>query len=225
MSGSHRIAALALAFLLAALPVAPRAALAADPIAAQTHEQAMKVPAGKFVQDLGDKAIVLIANKQLSPEQRSTEFSKILGDSFDLKTIGRYVIGRTWASATPEQQQEYMDLFRSLVIRNYGSRMSLYAGEGFSVVGTRPESDMDTVVQSHITHPDGSKPTQIEWRIREKDGKIGVIDVSVENVSLSLTQRQEYASVIQRNGGAIDGLLKQMRQELSAETKQAAPKG
>lgn len=221
MSGSHRLVALALALLLAA----PQAAHAADPVAAQTHEQAMKIPAGKFVQDLGDKAITLIANKQITQEQRTAEFSKILADSFDLKTIGRYVIGRTWASATPEQQTEYMELFRSLVIRNYGSRMSLYAGEGFSVVGTRPESDMDTVVQSHITHPDGSKPTQIEWRIREKDGKMGVIDVSVENVSLSLTQRQEYASVIQRNGGAIDGLLKQMRQELNAETKQAGSKG
>jgi phospholipid transport system substrate-binding protein len=152
----------------------------------------------------------------MTTEQRSAEFSQILSDSFDLKTIGRFVIGRTWNTATPAQQTEYMDLFKSLVIRNYGERMSLYTGEGFLVVGTRTESEMDTTVLSQITHPDGSAATTIDWRVRQKDGKMGVIDVIVEGVSLSVTQRQEYSAVIQHNGGQIDGLLQTMRDQLKA---------
>ncbi len=139
----------------------------------------------------------------------------MLSEDFDIKTIGRFVIGRAWLSATPAQQAEYMDLFKTLVLRTYGNRMTLYTGEGFQVVGTRPESDIDSIVLSQITHPDGSQPTAIDWRIRQKNDKMGVIDVVVEGVSLSVTQKQEYASVIQNNGGQIEGLLKAMRAQVN----------
>jgi phospholipid transport system substrate-binding protein len=198
------------------MPLPVLAADAAVAVTAQTHEQALQQPTGKFVQTLGDRAIKIIANRQMPAAQRNAEFTAILTDSFDLKTIGRFVIGRSWNGATPAQQTEYMNLFKALVIKNYGERMSLYTGEGFQVVGVRPESDMDTTVLSQITHPDGSEPTTIDWRVRQKDGKLGVIDVIVEGVSLSVTQRQEYSAVIQNNGGEIEGLLKIMRDQLSA---------
>ena len=208
------------AFLVAAFLTLAACVLSTQGWAVETatpaaHEQAVRQPAGKFVQDLGDHAIKIISNKQISAEERTTKFSDILSSFFDLKTIGRFVIGRSWNTATPAQQTEYMDLFKSLVIQNYGSRMSLYTGEGFVVIGVRPESDMDTTVLSQITHPDGSQPTTIDWRVRQKDGKMGVIDVVVEGVSLSVTQRQEYAAVIQSNDGQIDGLLKAMRAQLN----------
>ena len=211
--------ALALGFMGAMLLSAPAAAQEA---AAQTHEEALKSPVGKFIQELGDRAIAAIADKNLSVNQRSDKFRKILQDSFDLVTIGRFVIGRSWNTATPAQQKEYMHLFQELVIKSYGDRLTLYTGEGFRVTGVRPESEHDSIVTSDITHPDGSQPTTIDWRVRNRDGKLGVIDVVVEGVSLSVTQRQEYASVIQRSGGDIDGLLVQMRQQLAAPVSTAA---
>ena len=210
---------LAVSVATAALAVAaPLHGFAADavPVKSSTaHEQAIQQPTGKFIQDLGDQAIKIIADKQQASDQRNSKFTELLSTYFDLKTIGRFVIGRSWNAATPAQQAEYMDLFKALVIKNYGSRMTLYTGEGFEVIGIRPESEMDATVTSHITHPDGSQPTSIDWRVRQKDGKMGVIDVIVEGVSLSVTQRQEYAAVIQNNGGQIDGLLKAMRDELN----------
>jgi len=191
-------------------------------VAVQGHDQSVKVPAGKFVQDIGDRAIGVIASSSVTAEQRNEKFRQILRDSFDLPTIGRFVIGRTWNAATPDQQKEYMRLFEELVVKTYGNRMALYTGEGFEVTGVRPESEKDTIVTSEITHPDGSQPTSIDWRIRTKDGKMGVIDVVVEGVSLSVTQRQEYSSVIQRNGGQIDGLLDMMRQQIK-DADQGAP--
>jgi phospholipid transport system substrate-binding protein len=183
--------------------------------AVRTHDEAMKTPAGKFVQDLGDRAIGVIANKSLSADQRTNQFRQILTDSFDLKTIARFVIGRTWNTATPDQQTEYMRLFTELVVKTYGDKLTLYTGEGFNVTGERPdENGKDFIVNSQITHPDGSDPTKIDWRLRLRDGKLGVIDVMVEGVSLSVTQRQEYASIIENNGGQIDALLKLMKQQL-----------
>ncbi len=195
---------------------APLPASAAELVMTRSHIQAMQTPSGRFIQDLGDRAIKIISNKQIQQSERSNAFSQILNDSFDLKTIGRFVIGRSWNTATPQQQNEYLSLFRSLVVKTYAERMTLYTGEGFVVVGTRPESDMDVTVQSQITHPDGSKPTEIEWRVRNKDSKLGVIDVMVEGVSLSVTQKQEYAAIIQNNDGNVEALLQKMREQVRA---------
>lgn len=215
-----RFLRLAFVLVIVAMPAWSGTARA-EAEAVLTHDEAMKTPAGKFIQKLGDEAIAAIANASISQQQRSDKFRAILRDSFDLTTIGRFVIGRSWNAATPEQQKEYMDLFQDLVIKTYGDRMTLYTGEGFVVIGVRPESEKDTIVNSQITHPDGSKPTTIDWRVRQRDGKLGVIDVVVEGVSLSVTQRQEYAAVIQNNNGQISALLDKMRQQLQvAENKQ-----
>lgn len=201
------------------VPAGVFAADTTDAAGAKTHDEAVKLSAGKFVQGIGDDAINAIADKALTVEQRNNKFRDILRHSFDLQTIGRYVIGRSWNSATPEQQKEYMRLFEELVIKSYGDKLSLYTGEGFTVTAVRAEDERDTIVNSQITHPDGSQPTTIDWRIRTRDGKMGVIDVVVEGVSLSVTQRQEYTAVIQRNGGQLDGLLEQMRQQLNGTQK------
>jgi phospholipid transport system substrate-binding protein len=200
--------------LLGPVTLFPVLAKAAD--TAQNHTQAITTPVGKFIQDLGNQAIGIIADKGINQDQRSEKFREMLRTSFDLPTIGRFVIGRSWNAASPAQQQEYMKLFEALVIKSYSDRFALYTGEGFQVTGIRTESEKDSIVISEITHPDGSEPTSVDWRVRKRDGKLGIIDVVVEGVSLSVTQRQEYSSIIQRDGGKLDGLLEQMRQQVDA---------
>ena len=220
MKTALRTVILGLSIGIAGVSVNPVFAVAQESApSAMGHAQAVQNPSGKFVQSLGDRAIKIMADKSISTTARKEQFRQILKDSFDLKTIGRFVIGRSWNAATPEQQNEYMTLFEELVVKSYGDRMSLYTGEGFEVVNARPESEKDTIVNSHITHPDGSKPTDIDWRVRARDGKLGIIDVVVEGVSLSVTQRQEYSAVIQRNDGQIDGLLTLMRQQIAGDAK------
>lgn len=219
MRFSLRSVVLALALLVAGVAFISTPTLAQDENAAPAAEQGAKSNAAKFIQSLGDRAIKAIADKNASQNQRNDKFRTILQDSFDLATIGRFVIGRTWNAATPAQQQEYMKLFEALVIKTYGDRLTLYTGEGFKVTSSRAESDKDFIVNSEITHPDGSQPTAIDWRVRQKNGKLGVIDVVVEGVSLSVTQRQEYAAVIQSNGGQIDGLLNLMRQQVQGNNQ------
>jgi len=201
------------AFVLTALLSASLASpvLANDAPPASASTQAALSPEGRFVQNLGDKAVAILANKALSADQREEQFRDMLRNNFDLQTIARFVIGRSWMTATPAQQDEYMSLFEALVVKTYSERFKLYTGEGFIVSDSRPEGTKDFIVNSNITHPDGSPATVVTWRLRQKGDKMGVIDVMVEGVSMSVTQRQEYSSVIQRNGGDIEALLSMMR--------------
>jgi phospholipid transport system substrate-binding protein len=212
---------LAFVFSVLVLP-----ALAAPPATvANTYETALVTPSGKFIQDLGDRALAILADKNTSTDQRNGQFRQMMHDTFDLATIARFVIGRNWYAANPDQQKEYMKLFEELVVKTYSDRFALYTGEGFRVRAVTPEGDRDYIVNSDITHPDGSAPTSVDWRVRQKDGKLGIIDVVVEGVSMSVTQRQEYASVIERNGGNINGLLEVMRQHIQEPGKAPAAKG
>jgi phospholipid transport system substrate-binding protein len=171
-------------------------------------------PAAPFIQSLGDDAISIIADKSLSDNARNNKFRNMLRNSFDLQTIGRFVIGRNWNNATPAQQSEYTKLFEDLVIQTYSSRFALYTGERFLVKDARPEGEKDYIVNADILRKDGSPAASVDWRVRNKGGKLGIIDVVVEGVSMSVTQRQEYSAVLQRNGGDIDALLKVMREKL-----------
>jgi phospholipid transport system substrate-binding protein len=182
---------------------------------AATADEALQTPAGKFIQDLGNNAIKIIADKSLNQQQREAKYHDILHNAFDLKTIGHFVIGRAYNTATPDQQQEYMKLFEELVVKIYGARLNFYSGENFHVKGVRQESDQDRMVKSEITHSGGAEPTTVDWRVRQQnDGKLAIIDVIVSGVSQSVTQRQEFASIIQRDGGKIDGLLTVMRERI-----------
>lgn len=193
---------------------------AADKPATEKTETTSIGPQGKFIQDLGDRAILLLADKNLSEENRDAQFRSMLREAFDLQTIARFVIGRSWQTATPEQQKEYMELFEALVVKTYSDRFALYTGEGFKVRSSVPEGDKDTIVNSDITRPNGSPTTAVTWRVRQKGDKMGIIDVVVEGVSMSVTQRQEYSSVIQRNGGDVAALLDLMRQRVAEKPSQ-----
>jgi len=181
---------------------------------ATTPDQALQTPAGKFIQDLGDKAISIIADKSLTQAQRSSKYEGLLQDAFNLPAIGHFVLGRAWNTATPQQQDDFIKLFSRSVIKIYGERLSFYSGESFHVKGVRNESDKDYIVSSEIGHPGGAQPTTIDWRVRQDNGKTAILDVSVEGVSQSITQRDEYADILQRNNGNIDALLNLMRQRL-----------
>jgi phospholipid transport system substrate-binding protein len=187
--------------------------MVSTPAFAQTsaaHESATTAE-GTFIGDLGQEAINILKNMDISKQDRTEKFRDLLRRTFDLETIARFVLGRNWMRATEKQQKEYLDLFEQLVVKTYSDRFTLYTGEGFRVTAVDAQGKKDKVVTSEITHPDGSQATSVIWRVRNRKGKMGIIDVVVEGISMSVTQRQEYSAIIQRNGGDIEALLKMMR--------------
>lgn len=179
--------------------------------------QSVDPGASAFIQKLGDEAIATFANKALSRQQAVDRFRTLLNAGFDVPYIGRWVLGRFWNQATPQQQAEYQALFEKLIVDTYANRFIDYSGETFKIAGTRPEGDADTTVTTQIIRPSGP-PVAVDWRVRKAGAGHKIIDVAVEGVSMGVTQRQEFASVIQTNGGQVDGLLKALRQKLDKPT-------
>jgi len=168
--------------------------------------------AAAFIDDMAKRAIGILQAGGAATEEGKAQFTQILHQGFDLPTIGRFVLGRYWNSATPQQQQEYMQLFERMIVETYSRRFQNYQGETLVVKGTRAVGNgNDTLVATEIRQKDGP-PIQVDWRVRQEGGGYKVVDVIVARVSMSVTQRDEFASVIAQNGGNVEGLLQAMRQ-------------
>ena len=177
---------------------APRQAAAEDP--------------RSFVTTLGERAVQVLA-PSVSPAQRLDRFRELFSTGFDVAGIGRFVLGRYWRTATPQEQQEFLALFQEYVVRAYSARLGSFGGEPFRVTGARPSGD-ETIVSSEIVMSSG--PIFIDWYLANNGGRYKITDVYIEGISMKVTQRDEFAAVIQRNGGSVGGLLSQLRQKLTA---------
>ncbi len=167
-------------------------------------------PKAQFVAKLGDEAIAIISNKDLSDDGRRAKFSSLLDTYFDVNTIGRFAMGRHWRDASDTQKDEYLKLFKQMILDVYTKRFSDYTNEKLEVLKAEKINDRDTIVKSQVVFGNDRPPLLLEWRVRDKKGQARIIDLSVEGVSMSVTQRSDFSSIIQRNG-EVEALLAEMR--------------
>lgn len=166
----------------------------------------------------------------VSPEQRLTRFHELFREDFDVPGIARFVLGRYWPLASPSEQQEFLGLFEDYIVHIYSDRLSRYAdtGDAPRVTGSRPVSD-GTVVSSQLKLANGGGPkagghgptvlpVNVDWRLIAQNGSYKVSDVIVDGISMAASQRSEFASEIERNGGQLHGLLMVMHRQAAPDS-------
>jgi phospholipid transport system substrate-binding protein len=168
-----------------------------------------------FIDSLGAKAIELVSNQTMSAEEKRAGFSKLLTDGFDMDWIGQFVLGRNWNLATPEQRTDYLSLFEQIIVFTYSKRFKDYSGQQVRVTGHELSNRQYIFVMSQIYDPArAGTAINVTWRLLPKDDSYKIVDVVIEGVSMGITQRNEYNSVIQSNGGKISALIEAMRANL-----------
>jgi phospholipid transport system substrate-binding protein len=173
--------------------------------------KAIAADANVFMSELWTRAVEVLDEKAPLTE-RLTRFRQLFQADFDGPGIARFVLGRYWRTASEQEQQEYMKLFEDYVIFVYGTRLSHFNGETFKVRGSRTD-ESGTVVSTDIISPSGEPPIKVDWRLVADRGAFKINDVIIEGISMMVTQRSEFASIIQRHGGQVGGLLALMREK------------
>jgi phospholipid transport system substrate-binding protein len=165
--------------------------------------------ASAFMQSLGSKAIAELTNPDVPQPEREARFRTLLDQHFDVPAIAKFTLGRYWRTATDEQRAEFTKLFEDFIVQSYSTRFSEYHGESFQVAGSTTDQTGITVVHSKIDMP-SSEDVRVDWHLRPRDASFAIVDIVVEGVSMAVTQRSEFASVIQSRGG-VAGLLDALR--------------
>jgi phospholipid transport system substrate-binding protein len=204
MRSMNRLVAFAALLVMALAVVRPAAAAPND-------------PPSRFISELGSKAIGVLSDKSIAKSARRQQFETLFVDNFDVQSIGKFVLGRYAKSATPEQMSAYQNVFKDYVVNTYNTRLSSYAGQTLDVIGSSPGENGRTVVKSQINQPaGGTQPIQVDWILTGDPGAYRIVDVVIGGVSMALSQRSEFASVIQNGGGNVDALIERLKQQVAA---------
>jgi phospholipid transport system substrate-binding protein len=186
--------------------------MAAPPRAADADAVTGAAGPVAFMNQLWNRAIEVLS-KDISPVVRQTRFRELFQADFDGPGIARFVLGRYWRSASDDERREFLELFENYVVLVYSTRLADFSGEVLKVRGSRSDPD-GIIVSTDIISPGGAAPIKVEWRLVKADGAFKINDVTIEGISMMVTQRSEFASVIQRHGGQVEGLLTLMREKM-----------
>jgi phospholipid transport system substrate-binding protein len=126
--------------------------------------------------------------------------------NFDFERMTALAMGRNWRAATPEQQKQLVDQFRTLLVRTYSGALNQYRDQTFDFKPLRADANATDVVVKTEVQRSGQQPVQLDYGMTKKDGSWKVYDVIVGGVSLVTNYRDEFNAQIQ--SGGIDGLIK-----------------
>lgn len=204
--------------LIALVPATvPVGALVLAPfgLAAMTSGAQAQASATAFVQALTTK-LTSVVNGSGSTADKKTAILPMLSNDVDVDAIGRFCLGRFWRTATPAQQQRYLTLFHQVLANTITSKLGDYKGVSITT-GTATMQDGKSAVPTVITRP-GQPTANVQWIVSSESGSPKVVDIMAEGVSLSLTQRSDYASYLAHNGNNVDALLNALTRQVSRTT-------
>lgn len=174
--------------------------------------------AGELVKRLVEHVLKVISADNGEASQKRRLMAAIESQT-DLSLLARMTMGRNWRRATAEQRKDFVDLFGRYLLQSFTARLRRYAGtdlgsvgDRFAISGTQAAGKNDVIVRSRIFPPSGA-PLEVDWRLRPREGRLFIIDLVVEGVSLLVTQRSEFSSVVERVG--IDGLINELERRVA----------
>jgi phospholipid transport system substrate-binding protein len=166
-----------------------------------------------FVRKLGEQ-MVSVVNGPGSPAERQAKMAPLIENSVDVDGIARFCLGRFWRTATPPQQEQFVQVFHKVLLDSIGKHLGEYQGVSFNMTQT-VQREGATLVGTIISRPN-QEPVHVQWLIDQVDGQPKIEDVLAEGTSLRLTQRSDYASYLTRNGGNVQALIAAMRRQTGA---------
>lgn len=184
-------------------------------LAAQAVAMPVGIPAAEaFVKDLADRAIAVATTPGTQDAERTRLFRELFTTSFDVPAIGRFVLGRHWKTANEAEKKEFLSLFEDVTVLTWSNRFKDYKGQTLSVKGSVPGEEGEILVKSVVEQKEGA-PMNVVWTLLSGNTGYRVRDLGVDGVSMAITYRSEYTSVIQHAEGKLDGLMTALRNKIT----------
>lgn len=185
-------------------------------VAATTTTEQVKI----FVKGMGEKAIVILTDRDKEEDARKREFRDILNQYFDLEGIASFLVGaETFKSLAPDQKERYMQLLPDYIVQLYLSKFEEYQTDtmekhDFQVTHTiqrgkdeRAGFSADSTIK--VSQENGSPISlKVQWRVFNTAKGLRILDVYVNDLSMSQTKKEEFKGILKQGG--IEALLEQL---------------
>jgi len=166
-----------------------------------------------FVENLGKQVIEKVSNVNLSESERVVNFRNLYLDSFDNYYISRFVLGQYWKRLDSNMRKQFIESFNDYIVTTYAPKFKGWEGT-FEATDSLLENNYYNV-KMNVLNKDG--PTlQFMWKIYlDKNKNFKILDVNIDGVSMLVTQRAEFMSVIKNNPKGVIGLIEAMEKKTS----------
>ena len=187
-----------LKWLFLALCLSSNATWSASP------QEVVKATADSVIEHIENNRSILDSD----PEKIFDMVNELVIPRFDFISMSKWVLGKHWKTASVSQRNEFVDQFKSLLIRTYARALLEYSGQKiiYYPVEENPKSNL-AVVKTELTST-SSAQLPILYRMHQKNQEWKVVDVAVDGVSLVTTYRGSFATQIKKDG--FDSLLEQL---------------
>ena len=139
--------------------------------------------------------------------------NQIVLPNFDFELMSRWVLGRAWQQATPEQRRRFTEEFRTFLVRTYAKALLEYSDEEIQVLPQPVVADGNEITVRTEVKPKTGQPIPINYSMHLGNDAWKVYDVTVEGVSLVTNYRGTFASQIRSNG--LDAVIADLQQRNS----------
>ena len=168
---------------------------------------------GVYVMEMTKNAIDTLTNQSTSQEEKEIEFGELFDKNFDVPSISRFVLGKYWKQASTDQKKKFIKTFRNYIVKTYSSRFNEYSGEQLQLLNTENESNPKIFLVHTALERQDAPIIKIDWRVGKKKDRFVILDIIIEGISLAITQRSEFVSVIDQNEGNIDQLISMLEEK------------
>jgi len=170
-----------------------------------------------FLSILSQRAVAELTEPGLDAAEKGRRFRGLIGEGFDIPAIGRFVLGRYWRHADAQTQEAFLRAFEDMIVSRFSPLFDNYGGEQIVVGAAVPFGTNGEffAVSSHVERVAG-EPIAVNWRVHRVGQGFKIVDIIAEGVSIAVTLRSEYGSVLRNNGGDVGRLVEELRARLSA---------
>ena len=163
--------------------------------------------------EMTKNAIDTLTNKSITQTEKEEQFGELFDTNFDVPSISRFVLGKYWKQASLDQKKKFITAFRNYIVKTYSSRFNEYSGETLQLVNFENESNPKIFLVHTVLEREDAPMIKVDWRIGRKKDKFVILDIIIEGISLAITQRSEFVSVIDQNEGSIDQLIRLLKEK------------
>ena len=166
-----------------------------------------------FVENLGKQVVEKVSNINLSESERIVNFRNLYLDAFDNYYISRFVLGQYWKRLDSNMRKQFVESFNDYIVTTYAPKFKGWEGT-FKATDSLLENNYYNV-KMNVLNKDG--PTlKFMWKIYlDKNKNFKILDVNIDGVSMLVTQRAEFMSVIKNNPKGVIGLIEAMDKKTS----------
>lgn len=164
-----------------------------------------------FINEVGNQIIKSADDKKSSAEQRKAKIISVIDSAIDADWISRFVLGKNYKTMSEENKVIFTKLYRDFMINTYGPKFQNYNGKRFDVTEVTEQNGF-YIAKAEFLPKKSNAAILVSFRVKERAGKLVILDFIAEGISLIETQRSEFNSAISQKG--IDKFLEDLKNRI-----------